>query len=163
SFVLNDKKWVIASDGEIDLEKNFIHIAGLRLSSTNEQISISTPTDNNIQARLDKVTIEDLLPMVLKDPRMEGQMSGVITLQDVFGKMGVVANTTIDQFRFETDSLGRITAGINYNPDGDVDFKAESENPHYNFTVEGGLSLKDSTNRQINASVHLDKTSMHLL
>ena len=169
SFVLNDKKWMIASDGEIDLKKNWISITGLKLSSSLEQIDLSThpsdadPASNDIDADLTKVTIEDILPLFMREPHLEGAISGKVTIRDPFGKMGIEAKTHVDQFRFETDSLGMITAGATYDNNGSIHFDVGSENPRYHFTIGGGLVLGDSSNRQIDAKVNLDNTSLHLL
>jgi hypothetical protein len=169
SFVLNDKKWLIASDGEIDVKKDWISISNLRMSSSLEQIDLSShpsgdnPASNDIDADLTKVTIEDILPLFVKEPHMEGQMSGKVTIRDPFGKMGVEAKTHLDQFRFETDSIGTVNAGATYTGDGNVHFDVTSENPHFNFNMGGGLILGDSSNRQINARITLENTSLHLL
>ena len=169
SFVLNDKKWIIASNGEIDLKKNWINISDLKISSALEQIALSThpsatdPASNDIRADLTNVTIEDLLPLVLKDPHMEGQMNGSITIHDPFGKMGVDAQTLVNRFRFETDSIGKIEAGTTYDGAGNVHFHLASDNPHYSFAMDGGLDLKDSLSRRIDASINLNNTSLHLL
>lgn len=169
SFVLNDKKWIIASDGEIDVKKNWIGISNLKMSSSQEEVDLSThaspddPASNDIDADLTKVTIEDILPFFVKEPRMEGQLSGKITIRDPFGKLGVEANTHVDQFRFETDSIGTITAGATYAGGGNVHFDVASENPHYNFNMGGGLILGDTANRKIDAKVTLNNTSLHLL
>ena len=169
SFVLNDKKWMIASNGEIDLKKNWIAIQDLKLSSALEQIALSThpsPTDtasNDIQADLTNVTIEDLLPLVFRDPYMAGQMNGSITIRNPFGKLGIDAKTLVNQFRFENDSIGKIDASTTYDGNGNVRFHAASDNPRYNFAIDGGLDLKDSANRKIDAAVNLNNTSLHLL
>lgn len=169
SFVLNDKKWLIASNGEIDLKNKWISIRDLKLSSALEQISLSThpsaddPASNDIQADLTNVTIEDLLPLVLKDPRIEGQMNGSVIIRNPFGKMGIDAKTLVNRFRFESDSIGKVEATSTYDGGGNLHFHMASDNPRYNFVVDGGLDLKDSVNRRIDASVNLNNTSLHLL
>lgn len=169
SFVLNDKKWLIASDGEIDVKKDWIAISNLRMSSSLEQIDLSThpspdnPASNDIDADLTKVTIEDILPLFFKEPHMEGQMTGKITIRNPFGQVGIDAKTHLDQFHFESDSIGTVNAEAGYAGNGNVKFDITSQNPHYNFKMGGGLVLGDSSNRSINATVNLDNTSMHLL
>ncbi|TDW96531.1 translocation/assembly module TamB domain-containing protein [Dinghuibacter silviterrae] len=169
SFVLNDKKWLIASNGEIDLKKNWIQIRDLKVSSALEQIALSThpsetdPASNDIQADLTNVTIEDLLPLVLKDPRLEGQLNGTVVMRDPFGKMALETNTLVNRFRFESDSIGKVEATSTYDGSGHLKFHIGSDNPHYNFDINGGLDLKDSLNRSIDASINLNNTSLHLL
>lgn len=165
SFVLNDKKWVIASNGEIEMRNKWIGVRDLKLTSALEQISLSTDSIgvDNIRADLTNVTIEDLLPLVLKDPRMEGQVTGTVVVRDPFGKVGVDAKALFNHFRFETDSIGKVEATTTYDAGGKLHFHLSSDNPHYNFGMDGGLDLTDSTNRRMDASINLNNTSLHLL
>jgi hypothetical protein len=168
SFVLNDKKWLISPEGEIDLKKNWINIQNLNLSSGIEQLSIATkpsstnPGANDIEANLNRVTIEDLLPLVLKEPHLEGEMSGTISILDPFGKFSIVANTHTDKFKFETDSIGTVTANATYEG-GDIHYTVASDNPKYKMNGEGSINLKDSANQAIHTTLNLDHTSIHVL
>ena len=169
SIVFNDKKWVIEKNGELVLSKTRLDASEVKLSSGEQEITIttepsSTGSSNDIVVSLKKVTVEDFLPLFLKQPRIEGRISGDIRITDPFNNLQVDGNPIIEQSRFEDDSIGIFKTEISYsNKTGDIIFNVISDNEEHQFTVDGIFHTKDSLRNNMRIDINLNNSAIHWL
>lgn len=163
NFEVNGKTWTIAKDGELVLTESLVSADGVRIYNGQQEILVTTvPSDigntNDIRVDLTKVNIGDFSPYVLKNMRLEGLLSGNISVLDPFGKFSIEVAGEADHFRFENDSIGKVKLDANYTQRlKQVNYRALSENPDYNFDVTGNYKLGDSVNRdQIDLNAELN-------
>ena len=93
SFIINDKKWQLEKDGEISFSKSLVSASDVKFIQGNQQIKISTGpssgtlTTHDIVVKLSKVNADDITSLInLTKPKLEGEITGTITIQDPFGK-----------------------------------------------------------------------------
>ncbi|MGF2412846.1 MAG: translocation/assembly module TamB domain-containing protein, partial [Ferruginibacter sp.] len=166
SFIINDKKWQLEKDGELTIRKSYVDASEVKFVQGNQEIVISTEdagdgTDNtNVVARLKKVNIDDFTPFFLKNPRLEGILTGVITLKDPFGKQIVEVDAMAENFTLDNKKIGNTTLKGDVNTaTGLIKIKAGANNEKYKFDIDGSYNYKDSTDKQMNfdlLSEHFD-------
>ncbi|RTL60933.1 MAG: hypothetical protein EKK37_01910 [Sphingobacteriales bacterium] len=169
AVVIDDKRWTIENNSEFSLSKTSLDASEVKLNSGEEEISISTEpsstgSSNDLVVNLKKVTVEDILPFFLKQPSIEGKMSGEIRVTDPFNNLTVEGNPVIEQGRFEDDSIGLMKTVIGYNnKDGKLTFKVVSDNEDHRFNVDGIYHLKDSLRNNMDIAIRLDNSEIHWL
>lgn len=169
SVVLNDKKWNIEKNSELVLSKTRLDASEVKLSSGEEVITIATEpspigTYNDVIVNLKRVTFEDIAPFFLKQPHIEGKISGEIRATDPFGNLYVEGQPVIEQAWFEGDSIGILKTDISYNKKtGDLKLKVISENIDHPFVVDGLFQFADSVKNNMNLVMKLDNTEIHFL
>jgi len=170
-FVLNNKKWTISQDGELIYKNNKQLIANnIILKNDDQEIGLYTlpneehPT-NDIHIYTKKLNIGDLLPYVLKDPRLEGTATGKFTIVDPMGQPRVfIDSLTMNEFRLNGDSIGVVNAsGSLITATGKGRFTLESPNKAYDFKSTIDINLKDSTGNQIVAPIVFKHTRINIL
>lgn len=168
TFTINQKKWDIAANGELELNKKMLMGSNIRFSQNGQQITVSTiPSDignsNDVIVEVENLAIEDFAPMVMKYPSVQGLLDGNIRINDPFGRLGVEFNTRIDEFKFEGDSIGVITADGHYlSVPGSLQVNAYSKNKLYDFVANFGYNPKDSLNA-LSGSVVFSNSEIHVL
>ncbi len=171
NFIVNNKKWTINQDGEAILKNNKnLVINNLTLKQDEQEISIFTQpgsetSSNDIHINTKKLNIGDLLPYVLKNPRLEGMATGNFTISDPTGKPSILIDTlSLSEFRLDGDSIGDIkTSGVYYTESGKGRFKLTSPGEQYNFSGIIDIDTKDSTGNQINAPITFNHTRINIL
>jgi hypothetical protein len=169
SFVINEKTWRIEKDGELTISRSFIDAQGLRLVNGRQEILVSSlPSEignsNDILISLNRVNLGDLLPYVLKQPKIEGITSGDITIEDPYNRLKVYVNAQTDQTRFEDDSIGITTVNAFWdNSRKKATFFLSSNNLDYVFDVKGAVYLADSSNRIIDTDIDITGTRVDIL
>ncbi len=171
SFILNDKKWQLEKDGELTIRKSYIDASEVKFVQGNQEVIFSTEpaedgTDNtNVIAKLKKVNIDDFTPFFLKNPRLEGILTGTITLIDPFGKQIVEYDATAENFRLDDKDIGNLTLkGAVNTTTGLVKINANTDNKQYKFNIDGSLNYKnDSLNNQLNIDLLADRFDISLL
>ena len=170
SFIINEKKWQLEKDGELVLSKAHVSASEVKFVQGNQEINISTQpsataSTNDIVVELKKVSIDDLAPLVLKKPRLEGLLTGTARITDPFGKMAVSFTTQADAFGLDGDSIGVVNASGNYDVStGIAKFKTSSDGNSNNFDIEGTINTKDSTsNQQVDLHVVSPKLDLKIL
>lgn len=169
SFTLNEKKWKIEQGGELDLYKNMLLANNIKFDQDGQEINISTEpsaigSSNDVVIGIKNLIIGDIAPFFIKEPKLNGLISGNIRINDPFGKLAVEFNTTTDQFRFEEDSIGVLsTSGEYLSGTGSVKVHAISNNHLYNFTADFGYQPNDTTGNQLSGAMVLNNTSIHFL
>lgn len=169
SFILNDKKWDLASDGEITLRRSNIEASDVRFTQGNQEIVISTEKDKqtgnpNLVAKLKTVNINDFTQLILKQPRLEGVVTGTITLKDPFGKQIIEFDATADEFRLDNKAIGtvKITGDVNTTT-GLITAKGDAESDLNKFTINGSYNYKDSTGSKMNFALQAEKFDISIL
>jgi hypothetical protein len=171
SFEVNSKNWAIEKDGELVITEDMIMADGLKLYNGQQEIRVSTvPSDigntNDIRIDLTKINIGDFTPYLVRQNRIEGLLTGTITVMDPFRKLMIELNSEAEQFRFDDDSIGRIGLNANFNRrNGRVNFEVSSQNQHYEFDAQGLLKLRDSVTatEQLDINIGLNSTNIGLL
>ncbi len=169
SFVLNDKKWNLDKEGEINLTKNLTEAKKVKFLQGFQEISIETsPVEggntNSLDINLKNVVAGDLTSLFLKDLKIEGITNGNIHVDDIFGKLNAFANLKIDQFRIDADSIGVAYIKSNYNSKtGFISANVNSPNTDYNFTLDALIDLKKDANNSINTVLVLNNSRIDLV
>lgn len=168
-FSINQKQWQVAKNGELDLSGNFLMADNIRFSQKGQEVYVSTQpssinNSNDVLIAVQNLVVEDVTPLFLKEPKLQGLLDGNIRITDPFGKMNVEFDTKIDQFKFENDSVGVITANGEYlSTPGKLTINALSNNDLYNFSANFGYLFKDTTTNQLSGSVVFNNSGIHIL
>ncbi len=168
-FTINDKKWTIAKGGELELNRNKFVANAIQFSQGNQQLNIYTApsesdSSNDLIVGIKKLNIGDFAPLFEKQVKVNGLMSGDIRINDPFGKLGIDFNTNTEQFRFENDSIGILSANGTYiSKTGVIKTHVISDNALYNFLSDFSYNLNDSSDNQIKGSIVLNNSGIHIL
>ncbi|MBS1496735.1 MAG: translocation/assembly module TamB domain-containing protein [Bacteroidetes bacterium] len=168
SFVINNKKWQLEKDGEITLRKKIIDANEVKFFHDKQQIVISTEldelTDNtNLVARLSNVDL-DFLPIILKEPKISGLVTGTATLINPFGNPILQFDGNIDSLSLDNKNIGRLNLNASANTStGIVNYKAIADNPDNQFMVNGFYNYKDTTGNQLSANLQAGKLNLDIL
>ncbi len=168
TFTLNQKKWTIQENGEIQLIGEMLTAHQLRLYQNGQEITVNTrPSDignsNDIYISMKNIIVADITPLFFKSPRIEGMLSGTTLITDPYKRPLIHFNTTLDNFYFEGDSIGIIKASGNYlSATGALNVSLISNNEPYNFTASLGYNPSDSVN-QISGNVNFNNSQIQIL
>ena len=169
SFILNDKKWDLGKDGEITLRKSLIEANDMRFTQGIQEIIISTELDKqtgnpNLAAKLRTVNINDFTQLFLKQPRLEGVVTGTLTLRDPFGKQVIEFDAIADDFRLDNKEIGtvKVTGEVN-TATGLITAKGDAESALNKFIIDGSYNYKDSTGNNMNFALKAEKFDMSIL
>lgn len=169
AFTINKKQWKIEKDGKLDLDHNILTASNIRFSQNGQEVFISTqPSSNgngsNILIAVQNLIVEDFTPLFMKTPKVEALLNGNIKVSDPFGKLDILFDTKFENFRFENDSVGVITANGEYTKEpGELTINAISNNDLYNFTADFGYHKNDTTSHQLEGSVVFNNSGIHIL
>ncbi len=169
SFIINEQKWQLEKDGELSVRKNFISASEVRFVQGSQSITISTELDDetdktNLVAQLNKISISDFLPLVLKKPELEGLLSGTAMLKDPFGKQEFSFEGKAESLLVENEPMGNLDLNSQINiKTGVINFNALADNDYAKFTIDGSYLTKDSTNNQLNIDINADKIQLNTL
>jgi hypothetical protein len=169
SFIVNNKKWTINAGGNFAVNNGYLTSGGLTLQQDEQSIKMITqPSDegnwNNIHLDITGLNAGDLLPYFVTEPRLEGLVSGTVTVADPMGSMHINSNLKVDQFRFNDDSVGTVTINADYyNRTKTLSAAIESLNKEYDFSGKLNLDLNDSAAVQINTVVPLRNMRINVL
>lgn len=166
SFVLNDKKWNLEKEGEIIIRKNLVDAKNVRFTQSDQELIIETEEEeggntSNLVVKLKKIVLGDFLPLVTKEPRMEGLATGQIILRDFFGKFNFDATLQAEQFRLDNDSVGIVNIISDYQTQkGKINFKLIAPNKDYNFDIAGVYDVKDSLNNPLTSTLNFNHSKI---
>ena len=169
SFFLNDKKWNLEKDGELTIRNSFIEANSVTFNQGSQEIIISTALDKltnktNVVAKLKKVNINDFTPLFLQQSRLEGILTGTLTLKDPFGKQIVEFDGEAEDFRWEDKSVGNVKLKGDINTGtGHINFDARADGKDNKFTVTGHYNYKDSTDDQLDVDFMSEHFNINLL
>jgi TamB, inner membrane protein subunit of TAM complex len=169
SFIINDKQWQLEKDGELTIRESFIDASEIKFMQGNQEIVLATEMDDrtdktNIIAKLKKVNINDFAPLFVKQPRLEGELTGTITLQDPFGKQYVEYNTEAENFRLDDKLIGNVPLQGTVNTQtGLITAKAGANGNLYKFNISGTFNYKDSSENQMNFDLGAERFDLSIL
>jgi hypothetical protein len=169
SVVLNEKTWRIARDGELTISRSLVDASEIRIVNGEQEIRVSslpseTGYSNDLILNIRKVNLGDFLPLVLKEPKIEGITSGDITIEDPLNNLRIYVNAQTEQTRFENDSIGITTVNGYWDQDKKLaTYHLVSDNPGYLFTANGNADLLDSANRKMDALIDIKSTRLGFL
>ena len=113
TFTLNGKSWVIDENGEIAFRRNTPFTGILQLSEGEQRIVVRTEPSgqgwNNLKMSLTKLNMGDLAPFFLPKNRLEGLISGNVTVEDPTNNLRIYSTDLQTEFlRLDNDSLGAV-------------------------------------------------------
>jgi hypothetical protein len=150
TFDINSKTWTIDKNGELSFDNDIISADALTLHNGEQQIQVTTHPSaegdwNDVHVELKKINIGDITPYLVKDPRLEGLLSGSVDMTDPFGKPMARFTGEADQFRFANDSIGHLQLNADYQKSaGLLNATVHSDNKDYHFDLKGLIHTKDS-------------------
>lgn len=153
SFVLNGKKWTIEPGGELNFRRNTVVQGQLVLRESNQEIQVTTvPSEqgdnwNDLHINVRNLNLGDVSPFVLPNNRLEGLLTGEITIEDPQRKFNVSADLRTDELRLDNDSIGQVRATVNYNNiTGLLTGNGANTDPDHQVRFDLAMDLKDSAN-----------------
>jgi len=167
--VFNEKTWNIEKGGELLISRSKFDANNFKFVNGEQSIGLMTlPLEaNQLQTfilSLNKVNLGELLPIFIKEPRIQGITTGDLTIEDPFNHLKLYLNAQTDKTRFEDDSIGLTSInGFWDNLDKKASFFFESENPLYKLNARGKLDLKDSLNKTIETDINIQNLQLSVL
>ncbi len=169
SFIINDKKWELEKDGALTIRKSYIEASEVKFIQGEQEITFRTEMDDvtdktNVIANLKKVNINDFTPLFLKKTRLEGVLTGTITLKDPFGKQFIEYNAAAKNFRMDDKLIGDVPLEGTVNTQtGLVTVKGSANSDFYKFKLNGSFNYKDSSQNQMNIDFDAERFELSLL
>ncbi len=171
SFIVNDSKWELEKDGEIQLSNSMVSASDVKFIQGNQEIKISTVpsagpiSTNDVVVELNKVHIDDIATLLIKDQKLQGQLTGTVTIEDPFGKPYIINDTYIDNLVVDSDSIGLFKlSGSTYDINkGLLTVKGSSDAVNNQLNIAGTVNFKDSAGPQTNILVKSEKFDLSLL
>jgi hypothetical protein len=161
SFVLNGKTWSIEQGGELNLRKNAVANGQLLLREGPQEIKIETVasdigTWNDLHVTLQNLNLGDLSPLIAKDLRLEGTLTGSIIAENPTEKLVINADLKGGQVRLDNDSIGDVVINGRYNNlDGMLAVRGNNLDPEHKIDFDLAMDFKDS------ADVFQDRITLH--
>jgi hypothetical protein len=169
SFILNDKKWNLDKEGEINLSKNLTEAKNVKFVQGFQEITLESLPDeggntSSLDLKLKDLVGGDIASLFLKDLRIEGITNGTIHVDDIFGKLNATAELKIEQLQIDKDSIGLAFIKANYNSKtGIIATNINSPNRDFNFFAEGSFNLKDTNAIPINTTIILNNSKIDIV
>ena len=169
SFVLNTKKWNLQNQGEVVIKKNFSSAKNMKFTQGFQEISIESVPDetgasNALAVKLKDVDIGDITPLFITNPLLEGIANGNVYLRDIYTKLNADGQIRLSQFRLNNDSIGIVDLSTKYNAEqGKIIFGIKANNQNFVLNSDGYYNLKDSLNKPLQTTMHLDHAKIGFL
>jgi hypothetical protein len=170
SFIINDKKWELEKDGELTIRRSYIDASEVKFTQGNQEIVLATEEaengtdDVNVVARLKNVNINDFTPLFLKSPRLEGILTGTVTLSDPFGKQFIEYDAAAENFKLDDELIGNVPLNGSVNTQtGLIKAKASTNNNAYKFKIDGTYNFKDSSQNQMDFDFDAERFDLSML
>jgi hypothetical protein len=149
NFVLNNKRWAIEENGELELRSNTVSHGEIVLKESNQEVRIKTVPSatgdwNDVKIDLKNFNIGDLTSFLVKTNRIDGLVSGDVIVEDPAKIFNVTSDLQTDQLRIDNDSIGQIKAHVFYNnKTGKLVANGKTVNPDQKLDLDLTLFLKD--------------------
>ena len=156
SFSLNGKPWIIDKGGLMDLRRDVDADGLLVLRSGEQEIKFQTELSkngnwNDLVVEIKKVNLGDFSPFILPKNRLEGVATGTVKVEDPFRKFNVTADIQAEQLLLDNDSLGNISAHLEYNnTTGQLNGNGKNLDPEHKIDFVLNLFLKDKEKEKDN-------------
>lgn len=121
TFSINGKTWTLDENGELEFRNKMPATGQLILRESNQQIVIrskpsETGNNNDLLVELKDVNAGDFAPIFLPKNRLEGLVSGNITIEDPVENLFISSdNIEVQGLRLDNDSIGNAKATLSYN------------------------------------------------
>ncbi len=169
SFIINDKKWQLAKDGELSIRKNYVSANEVKFVQGEQEIVISTAKDavtgnTNVIGKLKKVNINDFTSLLTKKTRLEGLLTGTLTLKDPFGTQSLDFKGDAEALRIDDKMIGdtHLEADVNTGT-GLINYKVSANNKENKFTLAGHYNYKVESDDQLSADFLSEHFNVNLL
>jgi len=152
SFVLNGKTWNIEQGGELDFRSNSVVQGALILRESNQEVRLTTQPSgignwNDLHIALTNINMGDFAPFFLKEPRIEGLLTGEVVIEDPQERLNIIGSIRTDQLRVDNDSIGQVKGDIRYNNrTGLLTANGANTDPEHKIQFDLALDFKDSAN-----------------
>jgi hypothetical protein len=102
---------------------------------------------------------------VIKQPKLEGLLTGTFVLKDPLGKKEFSFDGSTEDLLFENRMIGKVDLKVDLNPSTNIIyFSADANNDIAKFTANGKYSLNDSlSNNQLDMDLTADKIELNTL
>ncbi len=120
SFTVNGKLWTIDESGELIFRRNNPTSGQLVLSEGEQKIVMKTQPSsignwNDLKVELTKLNLNDFAPFFMPKNRLEGLLSGNISVEDPTGNIKIYSDDIQTQYlRLDNDSLGELKTSLSY-------------------------------------------------
>jgi hypothetical protein len=169
NFVLNGKRWSVEENGELEMRSNKVSHGEIVLKESNQEITIRTqPSDtgdwNDIKVGLRNFNIGDVSSFFVKTNKIDGLVSGDITVEDPNKLFNITSDIQTDQLRIDNDSIGQVRTHLFYNnKTGNLTANGKTVNPDQRLDFDLNLFLKDlATNGQDVININPDRYPIKL-
>jgi len=169
TFVLNQKKWTLEKEGEVEIRRDFVSAQSVKFSEGKQQIEMETCVaddgfTNNLVIRLQEVELGDATGSLFKYPKLSGKTNGTIELNDFFGNFNATASIHESNLKMDNDSICKFSVIAKYDhQSGIIDFNAVSPNKEHDFKVNGSYNIKDSTGTPLKTVSVFNNTKIDFL
>jgi len=119
SVVFNKKDWIVNKSNNSIFTDKGIYIDNLNFSTENENLELSTIDNepNSFQFRFVDFDIGQFVPLVMSDPiSVKGNLNGYVNMHDVLSNFYFITNVTIDDIRYDSTEIKRISITANHDP-----------------------------------------------
>jgi hypothetical protein len=167
SFMLNGKTWTIEQGGDLNLRKSTMATGLLVLKEGEQEIRIETVPDdignyNNLNVAIQNLNLGDLSPLLLKNNKLEGALSGTAVIENPTGNMMIDANLKADAIKFDNDSLGNVGITGRYNNlTGMFTARGANTDPEHKIDFDVAMNFKD-TAKKFQDKISLRPTNFQL-
>ncbi len=170
SFIINEKTWQLEKDGELVIRKSVFDASEVKFVQGQQEITISTEpsaigTSTDIIAKLKNINISDFVPLVTRQPRLEGVFSGTLKVIDPFGKPEFELEEGIaENFVLNDKPLGNVFIKNTRLTNKDIlALDVSADNQYAKFDIKGQISLKDSSDKMVDLTFTSERVSLDML
>lgn len=149
NFILNGKRWSIEENGELEMRSNRVSYGEIVLKESNQEVRIrtepsSTGEGNDIRVGLKNFNIGDVTTFLVRSNKIEGMISGDITIEDPTKNFTISSDLVTEQLRVDKDSIGQIRIHADYsNRTGNLTANGKTVNPNEKLDFDMSLFLRD--------------------
>ncbi len=169
SFYLNDKKWALETDGELSVRNNQVFANDIRFYQDSQSLKITTELDDEndkqrIIALFENIKINDFASIAIKNPLLDGFISGKAIITDPFGEMKAETNIKASAFKINDQKIGNINIKSDYDRStGLLSYLAISDDTASLLKTNGIVNLSNSSNRTIHSTFEAKSIDLSIL
>jgi hypothetical protein len=152
NFILNGKRWAIEENGELEMRSERVSYGEVVLKEGNQEVRIRTEPSsegggNDIRVGLKNFNVGDVTTFLVKTNKIEGLVSGDITLKEPTKNFTLTSDLVTEQLRVDRDSIGRVSIHADYsNKTGNLTANGRTANPDEKLDFDLSLFLKNLAN-----------------
>lgn len=170
---LDNKKWLINPGNHVIIDTSFIKLENLDFFTQNQYLKINGNISRNTLDTLDmefnNVDVSNLDKILRSEVLdLDGIMSGVVKLTDIYNDITVVSDLKIDKFKFNQELLGDATFKVKYDA-ADSRFDIHSRilytgniGTNIPFSLEGSYFL-DKSNPRLDFTIGLKNLNLRMI